>query len=176
MTDSWTQPQWTDGTAKLGVGKCVHLVSVCWEHTVPNTAPGLGATVPNKTGVPHLMAHTTFSLLWGLSGITRFRVSRSSRGSWRWHLPYPHAVSVLPTLMFLPRLCFAGGSVEPCFWGAVWININLQEGGSMTVDDIYVARTACQVCSKHIVILTCRIPPTSIVLAFFFWGGQDTQG
>lgn len=46
----------------------------------------------------------------------------------------------------------------------------------MTVDDIYAARTACQACSKHTVILTCRIPPTSIVLAFSFWGGQDTEG
>lgn len=135
----------------------------------------LGGTVLNKTGVPQLMTHTTFFLLWEPSGITKFRVSRGSRGSSRWHLPYPHTISVLPTLTFLPRLCFAGGSLEPCFWGTVRININLQEGGSVAIDDIHVAFTACQACSKHIVILTHRIPPTSKILVLFCFSSREAE-
>lgn len=65
--------------------------------------------------------------------------------------------------------------MEPCFSGAVWININLQEGGSVTIDDIYVAFTACQACSKHIVILTHRIPPTSKILVLFCFSSGEAE-
>ena len=87
----------------------------------------------------------------------------------------PQESSVLPTLTFLPGLCFAGGSVEPCFLGAVWINISLQEEGSVTIDNIYVAFTACQACSKHIVILTHRIPPTSKILVLFCFSSGEAE-
>ena len=65
--------------------------------------------------------------------------------------------------------------MEPCFWGAVRININLQEGGSVAIDDIHVAFTACQACSKHIVILTHRIPPTSKILVLFCFSSREAE-
>lgn len=101
-------------------------------YRVPDTAPGLGELSQTRQGCQ--LISLPFPPVRALSGSQSLESPGAAEALGGTFLSSP--ISVLPTLTFLPRLCFAGGSVEPCFWGAVRININLQEGGSVAIDDI----------------------------------------